>query len=30
MKILDQNLGKALIWYHVYGAARTVPYPEDG
>jgi hypothetical protein len=25
--ILDQNIGKALIWYHIYGGARTIPYP---
>lgn len=25
--ILDQNIGKALVAYHVYGGARTIPYP---
>jgi hypothetical protein len=27
MKILDQNIGKALTGYHVVAGAKTVPYP---
>jgi hypothetical protein len=27
MKILDQNIGKALAGYHVVAGAKTVPYP---
>ena len=30
MHILDQNIGKALVAYHVYPGARTIPYPESG
>lgn len=26
LRILDQNIGKALVAYHVYGGARTIPY----
>ena len=27
--VLDQNIGKALVAYHVYAGARTIPYPES-
>jgi hypothetical protein len=27
MKMLDQNIGKALTGYHVVAGAKTVPYP---
>lgn len=27
LHILDQNVGKSLVAYHVYGGARTIPYP---
>ena len=27
MKILDQDIGKALTGYHVVAGAKTVPYP---
>jgi len=26
--ILDQNIGKALVAYHVYGGARTIPFTD--
>jgi hypothetical protein len=26
VRILDQNIGKSLVAYHVYGGARTIPY----
>jgi hypothetical protein len=29
MKILDQNIGKALTGYHVVAGAKTVPFPLD-
>lgn len=29
MKILDQNIGKALTGHHVVAGAKTVPYPVD-
>lgn len=27
MKLLDQDIGKALTGYHVVAGAKTVPYP---
>ena len=27
MRMLDQNIGKALVGYHVVAGAKTVPYP---
>jgi hypothetical protein len=30
MRILDQNIGKALTGYHVVAGAKTVPYPKEG
>jgi hypothetical protein len=29
MKVLDQNIGKALTGYHVVAGAKTVPFPLD-
>ena len=29
MKILDQNIGKALTGYHVVAGAKTVPFPSE-
>ena len=28
LRILDQNIGKALVAYHVCGGARTIPFPD--
>lgn len=29
MKILDQNIGKALTGHHIVAGAKTVPYPVE-
>ena len=29
MKVLDQDIGKALTGYHVVTGAKTVPYPSE-